>query len=98
MAYNHTIEPSVRLDLNEAIEYYLEINFELADALANEFYDGIEAIVDNPYLYQTISRSYRKLTLKRFPYKIIFNVKRELITIVALSHHKRKPNYWRKRT
>ena len=97
MVYNYTIEPSVRFDLNEAIEFYLKISIELADDLISEFYAGIDAIVQDPYLYQTISRSYRKLTLKRFPYKIIFNVKREQITIVALAHHKRKPNYWRNR-
>jgi plasmid stabilization system protein ParE len=87
----------MRLDLIEAIDYYNEINSQLAQALLDEFYEGIDEIVLNPYLYQIISKSYRKLSLRRFPYKIVFQVKQDQITIVALAHHKRKPNYWRNR-
>jgi plasmid stabilization system protein ParE len=97
MAYSFIIEPLVRYDLIEAVDHYSEINFELAEALVTEFYEGIDAIVLNPYLYQAISKSYRKLSLKRFLYKIIFQVKQSQITIVALAHHKRRPNYWRNR-
>jgi plasmid stabilization system protein ParE len=97
MAYSYQIEPGVRIDLIDALDHYKEINAQLAHDLLNEFYNGIDEIILHPYLYQIISKSYRKLSLKRFPYKIVFQIKQEQITIVALAHHKQKPNYWQNR-
>jgi toxin ParE1/3/4 len=33
--------------------------------------------------------------VKRFPYRIIFQVDGERVTVVAIAHHSRRPEYWR---
>jgi hypothetical protein len=32
-----------------------------------------------------------------FPYRIVYFVKDEVLTIVAVAHAKRRPGYWRER-
>ena len=40
------------------------------------------------------NRSYRRRVLRRFPYSIFYVVDPDVIIIVALAHHKRRPGYW----
>lgn len=39
----------------------------------------------------------RQLVLYRFPFTIIYAASNELLYVVALAHHKRRPGYWRSR-
>jgi toxin ParE1/3/4 len=98
MEYSFIIEPAVRIELIEAVEFYGALSIELGESLLKAFYTEIDSILLNPYLYPVLSKSYRKSSLKRFPYKIVFQVTHAEIIIVAFAHHKRKPNYWKKRS
>lgn len=39
----------------------------------------------------------RKLILHKFPFSLIVHELPEVIVVVALAHHSRKPGYWRSR-
>ncbi len=39
----------------------------------------------------------RRIRLVRFPYSIIFRATSEGIQILAVAHHRRRPDYWRTR-
>ena len=45
-----------------------------------------------PYLGRT-----RRVILRRFPFAVVYQSTPEEITIVAVSHHSRRPAYWRGR-
>jgi len=32
--------------------------------------------------------------LRKFPYSMFYIVEREVVVIVAVAHHKRRPGYW----
>ena len=36
----------------------------------------------------------RKAGLKRFPFDVIFRVESAQVVILAIAHHRRRPNYW----
>jgi len=38
--------------------------------------------------------SIRRLLLRRFPYKILYSVERDLIYVIAIAHQRRAPEYW----
>jgi plasmid stabilization system protein ParE len=97
MVYSHSIYHAAEADIKEAVNYYADISSDLSQALLITIDTAIQEIKHNPLLFQSINKIYRKANLKRFPYKIIFRVKKEEILIVAFAHHKRKPNYWKKR-
>ncbi|MBS1624266.1 MAG: type II toxin-antitoxin system RelE/ParE family toxin [Bacteroidetes bacterium] len=97
MAYDYFYLVEAAAEAEQALQYYKDINLELSEDLLNKIESTIGLITHNPLLFQKITRQYRKANLERFPYQIIYHVKNETIVIVALAHHKQKPNYWRKR-
>ena len=40
----------------------------------------------------------RRLTLSRFPYKLLYSVESDHLYIVAVAHQHREPTYWIDRT
>jgi len=40
----------------------------------------------------------RRLTLSRFPYKLLYSVESDHIYLIAVSHQHRMPDYWIDRT
>jgi mRNA-degrading endonuclease RelE of RelBE toxin-antitoxin system len=39
----------------------------------------------------------RRCQVHRFPYRIIYEVRDDFVIIVAIQHHRRKPESWRTR-
>jgi hypothetical protein len=37
------------------------------------------------------------MVVERFHYDVIYLAREEIVLIVAIAHHKRKPGYWRRR-
>ena len=42
-------------------------------------------------------RGVKRLLMGRFPFSVVFVVTGEHVVVLALAHHRRKPNYWRDR-
>ena len=97
MAYNYSLHTGAKEDIEEAISYYSDINPTLSEDLLNEFYQTIALVLKRPFLFPATRKKYRKVPLHRFPYKIFYVIKKEEIIVLAFAHHKRKPNYWKKR-
>jgi hypothetical protein len=55
MEYSLIIEPTVRIELIEAIEFYSTVSTELGEALLKSFYNEVENILLNPYLHPAIA-------------------------------------------
>ena len=84
-------------EIEAAADWYLERSPDAEDAFLVEVEDAFAVIVDAPlrspkYLYGT-----RRFLLHRFPFSVIYLSEREVITIVAVAHNKRKPGYWKQR-
>lgn len=68
--------------------------------LGGEFFDAvtttIESIRSRPEIGTAAGRT-RSWLLSRFPYRVIYRVRREDIYIVAIAHTSRRPGYWKNR-
>ncbi|MFC1617418.1 hypothetical protein ACFL2K_04275 [Candidatus Margulisiibacteriota bacterium] len=40
------------------------------------------------------TKNIRHYLVPRFPYKILYTIKEELVIILAFAHQHREPNYW----
>jgi len=71
MAFNIFIRQEAKLEIEEALLYYSQISIELSEDLLKQIDASKESILCNPNLFQTITKAYRKVSIDRFPYKII---------------------------
>jgi len=89
-----------KLAKNELIksrDYYDDIILGLGEHFINEFEKSLDRIKENPNLYPKVLKDIRKCNLKIFPFSIYFDINTNNIRILAISHQKRKPYYWKSR-
>lgn len=97
MVFKLEIRPLAKNDLFEVVEWYKTIGDVLSIQFLNEVQFFLNLICENPNLFQSAGRQCRRANLSKFPYKIIYKVEDEIVVVIALLHHKRRPGSWKKR-
>jgi plasmid stabilization system protein ParE len=69
----------------------------LAWIFLKEVQQGVGVIKSQPKAWTRVSESLRCYILRRFPYKILYQLTAEEIVVVAVIHAKRNPKIWRAR-
>ena len=90
MSYAFVIRPAARLDINNAADYYKNINPELAKQFLFRIREAKAYIARSPLGFQIKYKEVRTLLLKQFPYHIHYNKKQ--IMILAVIHAYKNPN------
>jgi plasmid stabilization system protein ParE len=57
----------------------------------------VRLIAERPLAGSDIGNGERKFTVDRFRYNVIYRIEEKTVFVLAIAHHRRKPNYWRKR-
>ncbi len=85
-------------DMEATREFYQE---HASNAVAARFLDQVERatnrLVESPFLGAPVTPVLRRLLLQQFPYSLIYQVGSEVVTILAVAAHRRRPGYWAKR-
>ena len=82
-------------ELIDAAVYYEEENQGLGLEYLSEVERAANLLIRYPNSGSVIRGFVRRLILPRFPYSLLYRVvDEELIRILAVAHHKRKPRYW----
>lgn len=92
-----TFHEDARAELAEASHYYEDRVPGLGQALIVDVEKAVSEILGHPKGYKLISKNLRRKVLSRFPYSLIYAVELDRIRIMAVAHHKRRPEYWRYR-
>lgn len=85
-------------ELDAAVSFYETVLTGLGKAFVNEVKNAIELLKKHPDAGLSIGRKLRKLTLKRFPFSLIYQHEARCILVLAVAHHRRRPGYWKSRT
>ena len=93
MAYKYIFDPIAANEYEEAFKWYEEKSVVAADTLIIAVQDAIFAVCTNPDRYRNTYKNLREITLKKYPYNLIYYIdkSRRLIIITSLYHHKRNP-------
>ena len=83
-------------DIQAAVLWYRERNPLTADAFRAEAFDAIERVGKSPLGKAADGMGDRRRVLHRFPYSVVYDVDGSTVRILAVTHHRRQPNYWRK--
>jgi plasmid stabilization system protein ParE len=85
-------------ELADAIEYYEEQKSGLGSEFLEEVRHAVLFLAKYPEAAPRVRGSIRRFVLPRFSYALLYRpLAMGRVRILAVAHHKRKPDYWVKR-
>jgi len=92
------IHPEALAEAAAAVNWYSERSQRAPAAFLAEIDAALESIAKAPQRWPFYEEDCRRCHLFRFPYFIVYREKSEqTVQIVAISHGRRRPGYWRGR-
>ena len=93
MPYIYELTEKAAIEYEEAFIWYKGQSIIAADKLVIAFAEAIKLICKNPQQFRNPYKDFRELSLKKFPYKIIYIIEEpaKCVIIISLFHHKRHP-------
>lgn len=89
-----SVSPWAEFELTDAARYYTaHASAEVGLALIEEFERTLALLVEHPEIGAEWKR-WRRFTLRRFPYSLIYTLKGDELRVIAFAHHRMKPAYW----
>lgn len=84
-------------ELEDAVDYYNRESPGLGFEFADEVYRTIDRILGMPDAWQSLTARTRRCLTNRFPYGVIYQVRKNELLVVAIMHLHRKPGVWKQR-
>ena len=89
------IRASALEDMLAAVLWYSEHAPGREETLLVEIDRALNVVLEAPGRWALFESGTRRFILRKFPYSIIYRVSDVSVTVIAFSHHKREPGYWR---
>jgi plasmid stabilization system protein ParE len=84
-------------DVKSAVAWYQEHSDKAALDFVQELKRATETIQEAPDRWPRGKNNTRRFLLWRFPFSVIYSAQGSIITIWAVAHASRKPEYWARR-
>ena len=94
---NFVFHPLASNELDEAVKYYEEIREGLGLEFLEELNSTIKRIIKFPTAWAKVLQYCRRCLTHRFPFGVIYQIKENVIFIIAVMQLNRKPDYWKDR-
>ena len=89
--------PEALRESRSAKAWYAERNPYVAEDFEKELLRAVEQVKNSPERWPRYRRGTRRYVFPRFPFSLIYRIKEDEITVYAVAHAKRRPEYWEKR-
>jgi toxin ParE1/3/4 len=90
--------PEARRDFDEAFAFLEEQSPAAARRFARRIAEVIDLVAGYPDAGSLVLESTRAFPVHPFPYDLVYRTEAEgALTILAVAHHRRRPNYWQYR-
>jgi toxin ParE1/3/4 len=84
-------------DVKSAVAWYQERSPKAALDFIEELHRAADTIGEGPDRWPLGKNNTRRFLLWRFPFSIIYSEQESVITIWAVAHGSRRPEYWARR-
>jgi plasmid stabilization system protein ParE len=86
------LHPKVFSDMDEIMGYYERVaTRQLADQFYTELRYYMQQAAERPESFPIRERDLRRVNLQRFPYHFLFRVVGDVVRILVVRHHRRRP-------
>jgi len=92
-----TFHPQAGFELEQSVEYCESQHVNVGLEFLKEVYFTIKRIIEFPEAFPKLSKNTRRCLINKFPFAVIYQVKKSEIFILAITHLARKPGYWKER-
>jgi toxin ParE1/3/4 len=90
--------PAAAEEFLAAVEYYRAALPELGQRFSQAVRHATELAAERPEAGSSRGASdVRRLVVVGFPYDLVYWRRADVLEVIALAHHRRRPNYWRDR-
>jgi len=86
---------AAREDYDSAFEWYAARSEAAARRFESEIGACLERIARDPDRFVHLDDNHRQARVRRFPYRIAFQIDGVRVMVVAIVHHSRRPGTWR---
>lgn len=81
-------------DVKTAVAWYQKHSLKAASHFIEELHRATDTICEDPECWPLGRNNTRRFLLWRFPFAIIYSVEESVVTIWAVAHGSRQPDYW----
>jgi len=89
--------PEARIEFLESVVYYESQQTGLGQRFLEAVTEAVRRIQVHPNMYRLVGEASHQCRIPRFPFGIIYRVKRRRIEVLAVMHLHRRPGYWQNR-
>lgn len=86
--------PEADEEFREAARYYESEAAGVGLSFIAAVHKSVAEIIELPLAAPVVRAGIRKKVLRSFSYNILYAVEADTIVIIAVAHHRRRPNYW----
>lgn len=102
MTLNVSWHPEAEAEFDAEVTWYEGRESGLGDRFEEDVFAAVDESVDTPEAWPPWpdwerEPLVRSKSVTGFPYRVVYFVKDDLFTVVAVAHSKRRPGYWRDR-
>lgn len=90
----YSFHPAANRELLEAFNHYEDQVEQLGFRFLQEVEKAVGLLLVYPEAAPRIAGEVRCYTLNRFPYSIIYRLRRDRLRILAIANQSRRPFYW----
>lgn len=93
MNYNYILHEYAQHDYEESLKWYLEKSSGAAEKFVAEIDAALQLICNNPGRWRNKYKNFHEISLKKYPFTIIYTIeeKKLLVVVSSIYHHKRNP-------
>ena len=92
------LHPEAEREYLEALGWYRDRSTAVASDFELAMSKAVLAIESAPQRWPSYFGEFRRYTLHRFPFGIVYQEMLSDVIVFAIAHGRRRPGYWRKRT
>ena len=89
--------PAADEEFREAARYYESEAAGVGLSFIAAVHKAVAEVVEFPLATQAVRAGIRKKVLRHFAYNLFYAVEADVVVIVAVAHHRKRPSYWHTR-